>query len=239
MARPKGYVVALEETYRDRRRSIVARRNSPQGEVLRSRIVLACEAHPDWTDRQVAGRVGCAWQTVKKWRRRWHETHSVGEGSRPGRPRSFPPETRAQATALACSLAETVGRPFRRWDCVEIVERLVRDTVIDSIHRTTVWRWLKAERLKPWRHHLWQHPTAPDFLQRAKPVLELYAHARALLAQGVWVVCSDEKTSMQALERVHPLRPAAPGQPMHVAAHSIRRGISHLFGALSVADGRV
>ena len=152
---------------------------------------------------------------------------------------SFPPETRAQVTALACSLPDALGWPVRRWDCVEIRNRLVQTTTIGSIHRTTVWRWLKAERLKPWRHHLWQHPTAPDFLGRAKPVLQLYAHAQALLRKGIWVVCSDEKTSMQALERVHPLRPAASGQPMHVAAHYVRRGVSHLFGALSVADGRV
>ena len=91
MARPKGYVVALADADRERLRAIVAGRNSPQGEVLRSRVVLTCEAHPDWIDREVAGSIGCAWQTVKKWRRRWHETQSVREGSRPGRPRKFPP----------------------------------------------------------------------------------------------------------------------------------------------------
>jgi len=157
----------------------------------------------------------------------------------PGDHGSFPPETRAQATALACSLPEAVGWPVRRWNCEEVRKRLVHETMAKSIHRTTVWRWLRAERVKPWQHHLWQHPTAPDFVERAKPVLRLYAKAHTLLAKGIWVVCSDEKTSMQALERIHPLQPAAPGQPMHVAAHYVRRGVSHLFGALSVADGRV
>jgi len=57
MGRPKGYVVRLVEADRERLRTIVARRNSPQGEVLRSRIVLTCEAHPDWTDREVAASI--------------------------------------------------------------------------------------------------------------------------------------------------------------------------------------
>jgi transposase len=91
MARPKGYIVRLEEADRKRLCAIVAGRSRPQGEALRSRILLACEAHGDWTDRQVAHRIGCAWQTVKKWRRRWHETRSVRERPRPGRPRKFSP----------------------------------------------------------------------------------------------------------------------------------------------------
>jgi hypothetical protein len=91
MSRPKGYVVRLAESDRERLRAIVAKRNSRQGEVLRSRILWTCEAHPEWPDLHVAESVGCAWQTVKKWRRRWHETHSVREAPRPGRPRKFSP----------------------------------------------------------------------------------------------------------------------------------------------------
>ena len=112
-------------------------------------------------------------------------------------------------------------------------------TLVASIEPSTIWRWLKAERIKPWRFHSWQHVIDPCFLARAIPILELYQNAAALLREKVWVVCSDEKTSMQALERIHPLTPAAAGKAIHVAAHYIRRGVSHLFAALSVADGQV
>ncbi|MFQ5794441.1 MAG: IS630 family transposase [Candidatus Bipolaricaulia bacterium] len=103
----------------------------------------------------------------------------------------------------------------------------------------TVWRWLKAERIKPWRYHTWQHPIDPNFLAVAKPVLRLYEQAVALLHQGIWVVCADEKTSIQAREGIHPPDPAARGQRVHVAPRYKRRGVVQLFAALSVADGWV
>src|SRR3972149_5716134 len=77
MARPKGYVVSLADADRERLRAIVAGRNSPQGEVLRSRVVLTCEAHPDWIDREGAGSIGGAWATGEKWGRRGGCQHRV------------------------------------------------------------------------------------------------------------------------------------------------------------------
>lgn len=79
----------------------------------------------------------------------------------------------------------------------------------------------------------------PCFREKALPVLELYQNAVDLLAEGIWVVCADEKTSMQALEGIHSPTPSGPGKAIHVAARYIRRGVSHLLAALSVADGRV
>ncbi len=62
-------------------------------------------------------------------------------------------------------------------------------------------RWLKAERLRPWRYHSWQHIHDPvSFLQRARPVLHAYGQAQALLGQGIWLLSLDEKTSIQARE---------------------------------------
>lgn len=68
---------------------------------------------------------------------------------------------------------------------------------------STVGRWLRAERLRPWRYRMWQHIHDPaTFLARARPVLNADAHARTMLTQGTWVVCVDEKTSIQAREAV-------------------------------------
>jgi len=104
----------------------------------------------------------------------------------------------------------------------------------------TVGRWLKAERLRPWRYHNWQHIHDPkQFLERARPVLQLYMQAFSLLKQGIWLVCMDEKTSIQAREGEEPPRPAEMGGPQLQESRYARRGAINLFAALSVADGEV
>lgn len=151
----------------------------------------------------------------------------------------FPPEVRAQVTALACSSPQQAGVSLARWSCAELALALVSLGLVAQIATSTVWRWLQAERLRPWRFHLWQHIRDPLFLERAKAVLELYEQAVALLKMGIWVICVDEKTSLQARQGVDDPVPAAPGSPLHVAARYIRRGAVQLFAAVSVADGQV
>jgi transposase len=155
------------------------------------------------------------------------------------RPGVFPPEVRAQATALACSLPQEEGVPLARWSYAEIARRLVMLGLVVSIAASTIRRWLAAEKLKPWRYHTWQHVLDPEaFLERARPILQLYAKAQKLLQEGVWVVCADEKTSIQARQGEHPPDPAAPDHPVHTSHRYQRRGALTLFGALSVADGQ-
>ena len=109
-----------------------------------------------------------------------------------------------------------------------------------SIATSTVGRWLASEKIKPWRYHSWQHILDPEaFLERARPVLELYGRAKDLLKCGVWLVCVDEKTSIQARKRPQAPDPAGSGQPVHVSHRYERKGALNLFAALSVADGKV
>ena len=104
----------------------------------------------------------------------------------------------------------------------------------------TVGRWLKAERLRPWRYHQWQHIHDPEqFLVRARPVLQLYLEAICLLKQGIWLICMDEKTSIQAREGEEPPRPAQEERPQLQESRYHRRGACHLFAGLSVGDGKV
>ena len=105
--------------------------------------------------------------------------------------------------------------------------------------RVQVGRCASKERIKPWRFHAWMHSTDEKFLAKATPILNLYAGATFLIKAGFWVVCVDEKTSIQARERLHPCSPAAPGQPVHVASRYKRQGAMHLFAALSVAEGLI
>ena len=147
---------------------------------------------------------------------------------------------RAQVTAIACSLPKQSQVPLARWSRAELARRVSQDLTLPRLSASSVGRWLKAERLRPWRYHSWQHIHDPQtFLQRARPVLQAYAQAQVLLRAGTWLVSLDEKTSIQAREGEQPPRPARPGKPMLHEARSHRRGARHLFAGLSVADGQV
>ena len=158
----------------------------------------------------------------------------------PELPGVFPPEVRAQATALACSRPRQKGIPLTRWSAAEIARYLITLGTVACISANTVGRWLAQERIRPWCYHTWQHILDPKaFLERARPILRLYERAQALLREGVWVVCTDEKTSIQARKRKQPTVPAAPGHPVHVTPRYERKGALQLFAGLSVADGRI
>jgi hypothetical protein len=119
-------------------------------------------------------------QLVKARKRRCVSGGHAGTKSKPGTIGPgldglgfFPPEVRAQVTAVACSRPEAEGVPLARWSYAEIVQRLVTLDVVVSIATSTIGRWLQAEQIKPWRYHLWQHVRDPRFLELAKPVLRL------------------------------------------------------------------
>jgi hypothetical protein len=153
---------------------------------------------------------------------------------------TFPPEVRVQATALACSRPREENVPLARWSNAEIARRLMALGMVASIAASTVGRWLASEKIRPWRYHSWQHILNPQaFLERARPVLRLYGQAKALLKRGIWVVCVDEKTSIQARKRPRKPDPTVPGHPVHVLHRYKRKGALNLFAALSVADGKV
>ena len=152
----------------------------------------------------------------------------------------FPPEIRAQATAVACSLPQTQGVPLARWSRSALARKVASDPGLPRISARTIGRWLKAERLRPWRYHTWQHIQNPQtFLQRARPVLQAYERAMALYKEGTWLVCVDEKTSIQAREAEQAPQAAIPGHVVHQSPRYHRRGMRHLFAGLSVADGKV
>jgi hypothetical protein len=76
---------------------------------------------------------------------------------------------------------------------------------------------LQAERIKPWRFRMWQQVHDPQFLPRAREILALYEQAARLLAEDIWVICVDEKTSIQARQGIDPPRPAIPDSSMQIA----------------------
>lgn len=237
--RQKTYRVELTQTESEQLQQVVAARKSGQSEAKRAKVVLKSAEHPDWTDAQIAQAISCSPALVRKWRKRWCQTRSLKEAARSGRPRTFLPTVRSLVTAIACTQPAATDVPLSRWSCGDIAAQLVALGIVVSIATSTVWRWLKAESIKPWRYHSWMHATDENFVALATPVLQLYAQASFLIKGGFWVVCVDEKTSIQARAPLHPCTPAAPGQPVHVAPRYKRQGALHLFAALSVFDGLV
>lgn len=234
------YPVELTKDEEQRLRQLANTRTAPYGQVIRARILLAAYDHPEWSNQRIAEELNCTRPTVQKWRRRWAERRSLEDLPRPGAPRRFSPEVRAQVTALACSLPQEEGVPLARWSYAEIARRLVALGVVRQIAASTVGRWLAAETIKPWRYHPWQRILDPQaFLERARPILRLYEQAPQLLQEGVWVICVDEKTSIQARQREETPLPAVPEHPVYFSPRYWRRGALHLFAALSVADGKV
>ncbi len=137
-------------------------------------------------------------------------------------------------------MPKSQGVPLARWSRSELARHVARAPELPHVSASTIGRWLKAERIRPWRYHSWQHIQDPEkFLERARPVLRLYERARVLLREGIWLVCSDEKTSLQAREAEQAPCPAIPGSPVQQSPRYIRRGARHLMAALSVADGQV
>jgi hypothetical protein len=111
-------------------------------------------------------------------------------------------------------MPEQADIPLARWSCAELAAALISLGLVVGIAASTVWRWLQAERIKPWRFRMWQQVQDPQFLPRAREILALYEQAARLLAEDIWVICVDEKTSIQARQGIDPPRPAIPGSSM-------------------------
>jgi hypothetical protein len=152
----------------------------------------------------------------------------------------FPPELRAQATAVACSLPRSQEVVLAHWSIGELARYLASQPALDVVSVGTLARWLGDERIRPWRFRMWQHIQDPlAFLARARPVLDSYAIANSLLKAGTWLVCVDEKTSIQAREADVAPQAAIAGACQRQSPRYTRHGARHLIAGLSVADGHV
>src|SRR5215210_339931 len=234
--RPK-YAITLAPEQEARLQQLSTCYMAPFATVQRAQLLLLAYRHPEWQNVTIAQQVGCHVNTVKQWRQRWQTTDALHDAPRAGTRRTFTALQRAQVVALACSAPRQYGKPWQRWSGEKLAQVAVEQHLVTAIAPSPIRRWLRADKIKPWRYHSWQHPTDPQFVEKAGPVLDLYAQAPALQAQGELTVCADEKTSIQARQRVTPTKAAAPGEVMQVAARYKRMGARQLFCALVVASG--
>ena len=204
---------------------LAGRRRTAQGLAKRARIVLAAA---DGLENQViARRVGADENTVSKWRRRFAQRRIDGlhDEPRPGAPRQIGDEEIGKIIALTL---ETTPRDATHWS-LRTMARAVGHAP-STIHR--VWQ---AFSLQPHRVETFKLSTDPLFIEKVRDIVGLYLAPpeRAL------VLCVDEKSQIQALDRTQPLLPMRPGQVERRSHDYTRHGTLSLFAALDAASGKV
>jgi transposase len=223
--RTSPYRIELTDDERDRLEVLARHYSSPHRDVVRTKGVLL--AAGGLSNEEIAVRLDIPRQIVSKWRKRFYEQRLPGLRDRPrtGRPPAFSPEVVVAIKALACELPDTCGVPLSRWHAPDLARAAVERGIVASISGTTVWRWLSADAIRPWQHRSWVFPRDPNFTEKAGRVLDLYQRrfAGETLGEKDFVICADEKTSIQARAREHPTASPAPGQPMRVE-HEYERG---------------
>lgn len=224
LGRPK-IPLTLTEDEQAKLRSWANRPTSAQRLALRARIVLTCaEGH---ANKEVARRLRITPQTVGKWRGRFLEDRLEGltDEPRPGAPRSL---TDAQVEEVITRTLESKPENATHWSTRSMAART-------GLSQSAVVRIWHAFGLKPHLTEAFKLSTDPFFIEKVRDVVGLYLSPpeRAL------VLCVDEKSQVQALDRTQPLLPLGPGQAERRTHDYERHGTTSLFAALDVATGQV
>ena len=144
-------------------------------------------------------------------------------------------------TALACELPAETGVPLSRWSAPELAVEAVARGIVEAVSASTVRRWLVQDALKPWQHRSWIFPRDPDFAAKAARALDIYAGIwdGEPLGENEFVVCADEKTSIQARCRCHPTLPPGKAGMMRVEHEYQRTGALQYLAGYDVHRARV
>ena len=205
--------------------SLAARRNTAQAVALRARIVLACAEGA--LNKDVAERLQIDKKTVSKWRRRFieHRLDGLQDEPRSGAPRTIED---ARIEAVIVRTLESLPPDATHWSSRGMSRA-------SGLSVSTVQRIWRASGLQPHRLETFKLSTDPEFVAKVRDVVGLYV---APPAQAI-VLCVDEKSQIQALDRSQPMLPMRPGQAARRSHDYTRHGTTSLFAALDVATGRV
>lgn len=224
MGRPKAELVLSDEE-QAQLQSIARSRSLPAALVRRADMVLACAGA---TNTAVARRFATTDATVGKWRRRFvaRRIEGLHDELRPGKPRSIDDER--IAALLNTTLHARPKDGATHWS----VRGLAAET---GIAKTSVHRFLQAFGLQPHRRDNFKLSTDPFFIEKLRDVVGLYLNP----PDKALVLCLDEKSQIQALERTQPLLPLGFGYVEGVTHDYLRHGTTTLFAALDLLDGTV
>jgi transposase len=223
IAAPVGIELTDEE--RVQLEAWARRRTSAQALALRSRIVLlAAEGR---NNTEIAERLGVHRPMVRKWRSRFaeHRLDGLTDEPRPGRPRTV---TDAQVEEVIVKTLETTPKDATHWSTRSMAKEV-------GLTQSAVLRIWQAFGLQPHRQQTWKLSRDPQFIDKVRDVVGLYLDP----PERAVVLCVDEKSQIQALDRTAPILPMLPGVPQR-ATHDYRRaGTSSLYAALDLTTGKV
>jgi transposase len=215
----------LTQAERDELMRWTRRASTAQALALRARIVLDCAS--GMSNTEVAGKRGVTKQMVGKWRNRFLERRADGllDEPRPGKPRVLNDQRIEQL--IAATLNER-PRAATHWSTRAMAKQL-------KVSQSTVSRIWRAFGLQPHRQESFKLSTDPLFIEKVRDIVGLYLDPPV----KAMVLCVDEKSQIQALDRTQPILPMAPGIPERRTHDYMRHGTTSLFAALDIATGRV
>lgn len=224
MGRPKAELVLTDEE-RETLTRWARRPKSSQQLALRSRIVLCCGQ--GLSNAQVAQQLQVSMPTVGKWRKRFVAKRLDGllDEPRPGAPRTI---SDAQVEAVITKTLESKPAQATHWSTRSMAEA-------SGLSQTTISRIWRAFALQPHRTKTFKLSNDPQFIDKVRDVVGLYVNP----PERAIVLCVDEKSQVQALDRTQPLLPLGPGRPERHTHDYARHGTTSLFAALDVATGKV
>jgi transposase len=225
MPSPTAAEIVLTDDERAELEGWTRRRKSAAGLALRARIVLA--AADGGSNVELAERLELDRGTVRKWRNRFMQYRCDGllDEPRPGRPRVVGDE---QIKALITTTLGSSPKDATHWSTRSMAEHL-------GLSQSMVSRVWRAFGLAPHKQDSWKLSKDPLFVEKVRDIVGLYLNP----PERAVVLCVDEKTQIQALNRTAPVFPMLPGTPARASHDYVRHGTSSLYAALDLTTGQV
>ncbi len=222
---PVAVSIELSEGERAQLESWARRHTSAQALAQRSRIVLAAAA--GLKNTEIAGRLGVDRSSVTKWRSRFSEHRLDGllDEPRPGKPRTITDE---QVEEVIVKTLESTPKDATHWSTRSMAREV-------GLTQSAVLRIWHAFGLQPHRSETWKLSKDPQFVAKVRDVVGLYLNP----PERAVVLCVDEKSQIQALDRTAPILPMLPGTPQRATHDYKRAGTSSLYAALDITTGKV
>jgi transposase len=217
--------IGLSEDERAQLETWTRRRTSAQALAQRARIVLA--AAEGLRNTEIAERLGVSRNMVMTWRSRFaeHRLDGLLDEPRPGRPRTITDE---MVEEVIIKTLETTPRDATHWSTRSMAHEV-------GLTQSAVLRIWRAFGLQPHRQETWKLSKDPQFIDKIRDVVGLYLNP----PERAVVLCVDEKSQIQALDRTAPILPMLPGTPERATHDYKRAGTSSLYAALDLTTGKV
>jgi transposase len=224
LGRPKK-PLGIEADVREKLQMLARRPKTAQRLAIRSKIVL--KAVEGTANHEIARQLGITGATVGKWRERFRlrGLDGLGDDTRPGAPRKI---TDAKVEEAVTRTLETLPAAATHWSTRSLAQQV-------GLSQSAVVRIWHAFGLQPHRSETFKVSTDPFFVEKVRDVVGLYMNP----PDHAMVLCVDEKSQLQALDRTQPILPLRPGLPEQRTHDYERNGTTSLFAALDIATGGV